>query len=505
MCSYNRVNGAPSCASSYLLQDILREHWGWTDDNQYIVSDCDAVADIFETHNDTSTPEIAVANALNAGTDLDCGTYFADHLPAAFNQSLFEEATLDQALTRLYSSLIRLGYFDPPENQVYRALGQSDINTPASQELARDAAVQGIVLLKNDGTLPFSKNSSIALIGPWANATTQMQSNYFGVAPFLHSPLIAAQSMGLEVTYAPGTAISTSDTSQFAAAISAAESSDIIVFAGGIDNTVEAESRDRVNITWPGNQLDLIQQLSALGKPLIVLQMGGGQVDDSALVNNVNVSSLVWGGYPGQDGGTALMDILVGNAAPAGRLPVTQYPASYVDEIAMTNMALRPSNSSTGRTYKWYTGTPVFEFGFGVHYTNFSKTLTLSTPDSLTLAGSTNHTATAVTTTAAITNSGNVTSDYVALVFMTTTNAGPAPFPKKTLVGYQRLGAIAPGETRSAAFDLTYERFSRVDVQGNSMLYPGDFVLSLDVDGEAQAAFTMTGSSVMIDEWPQPS
>jgi beta-D-xylosidase 4 len=311
--------------------------------------------------------------------------------------------------------------------------------------------------------------------------------------------------MGLDVTYALGTSISTSDTSHFADAVSAAEASDVIVFVGGIDNTVEGEARDRVNITWPGNQLELVQRLSALGKPLVVLQMGGGQIDDSALVKNANVSSLVWGGYPGQDGGTALLDILVGNAAPAGRLPVTQYPASYVDEIAMTNMVLRPTNGSPGRTYKWYTGTPIFEFGFGAHYTTFSKTLTISTPDSLELADSTNHTATAVSATAAVTNSGNVTSDYVALVFMTTTNAGPAPFPKKTLVGYQRLGAIAPGETRSAVFDLPYERFSRVDEKGNSLLHPGDFVLSLDVDGEAHAAFTMTGSLVMIDEWPQPS
>jgi xylan 1,4-beta-xylosidase len=128
----------------------------------------------------------------------------------------------------------------------------------------------------------------------------------------LHSPLYAAQQLGLTVNYALGTNISSTSTSGFSAALSAAASADVVIYAGGIDDSIEAEALDRNNITWPGNQLQLISELAALKKPTIVLQFGGGQIDDSSILSNSNVSALVWGGYPGQDGGTAIFDVLFG-------------------------------------------------------------------------------------------------------------------------------------------------------------------------------------------------
>ena len=148
------------------------------------------------------------------------------------------------------------------------------------------------MLLKNDGTLPFSsKIRKLALIGPYANATTSMQASYSGVAPFLISPLEAAISAGFEVvTAALDSNVSSTDTSQFAAAVEAAKQADAVIFAGGIDETIEAEQLDRDTIVWPGVQLDLIAQLETAEKPLIVLQFGGGQVDDTALKNSNRVS-----------------------------------------------------------------------------------------------------------------------------------------------------------------------------------------------------------------------
>ena len=186
--------------------------------------------------------------------------------------------------------LRRLGYFDPSSNQPYRQLSWSDVNTPAAQSLAISAAIEGIVLLKNDGTLPLHQSiKNLALIGPWANATQQMQGSYAGVAPFLVSPVQGAIKAGFNVTFVPGTAINSSDTSGFAAAVAAAKNADAIIYAGGIDNTIEAEQNDRIEITWPGNQLDLIAQLAQAGKPLIVLQFGGGQVDDTDIKENEKV------------------------------------------------------------------------------------------------------------------------------------------------------------------------------------------------------------------------
>jgi xylan 1,4-beta-xylosidase len=111
-----------------------------------------------------------------------------------------------------------------------------------------------------------------------------------------------------------GTNITSTDNSDFSAALAAAADADVVIYAGGIDNTVEGEAKDRNNITWPGNQLQLISELASLKKPTVVLQFGGGQIDDSSLLSNSNVSALVWGGYPGQDGGTAIFDVLFGSS-----------------------------------------------------------------------------------------------------------------------------------------------------------------------------------------------
>ncbi|KAF9068366.1 beta-xylosidase [Rhodocollybia butyracea] len=520
MCSYNSVNGIPSCASGYLLQNITRDYFGLGED-QWITSDCDAVANIFSPHNFTNSLANASALALHAGTDIDCGSTYTDNLQLALNQSLVTEQDIVQALVRRYGSLVRLGYFDSPDVQPYRQLDFSNVNTPTAQQLALTAALEGITLLKNDGILPLSSSiTNIALIGPWASATTQMQSNYNGVAPFLISPLAALQTAGFNVTFVEGTAIDSTSTSGFAAALAAARSSDtdLVLFIGGIDDSIEAEGMDRTEITWPGNQLQLVSELAAVGKPLVVIQMGGGQIDGSALKANDTINALVWGGYPGQSGGTALVDILTGKQAPAGRLPITQYAANYVNEIPMTNMNLRPSSSSPGRTYKWFTGAPVFPFGFGLHYTNFS--LQWATPpkssyniQSLVSAAGTSgaaHTDLALLDRAfqlTVKNTGSVTSDYVALLFSNTT-AGPTPLPIKELVGYTRVKAIPAGGSATALLNVTLGSVARVDENGNSVLFPGTYQLWVDTDvnghGSAVTSFKLTGNQQTISEWPQP-
>lgn len=146
-----------------------------------------------------------VVAAMIAGTDLDCGTYFQNHLPTAFGAGLLTEAVLDRSLIRLYSSLFRTGYFDGAA-AMYRNLTFEDVNTLGAQKLSYDAATKGIVLLQNDGILPLklTNTTTVALIGDWANATSQMQGNYFGNALYLHSPLYALQKLGVFVNYAAG-------------------------------------------------------------------------------------------------------------------------------------------------------------------------------------------------------------------------------------------------------------------------------------------------------------
>lgn len=292
-------------------------------------------------------------------------------------------------------------------------------------------------------------------------------------------------------------------------------SSDVLIYIGGIDNSVEEEGHDRSSLAWTGAQLDVIGQLADTGKPTIIVVTGGGQIDCSPLKNNANISAILWAGYPGQDGGSAIVDVLTGVATPAGRLPQTQYPASYINEVPMTDMAMRPSSSNPGRTYKWYNGTAVYEFGYGLHYTNFSANITSGLQKSYAIAdlmepcqNSTSifalQSCTFTTVSVSVHNDGDTVSDYVALGYLTGT-FGPAPHPKKSLVSYQRLFNIAGGASDTSKLNLTLASLARVDKMGNKMLYPGDYSLVIDNDPLASFNFTLIGEQMMLDQWPQPT
>lgn len=191
MCSYNSVNGVPSCANHFLLETTARESFHL---NGFVVGDCGAVANILETHHYTSTAEDTVAVALHAGTDLDCGLFYFLHTQDALDQQKINVSDIDQALTRTFDVLVRLGYFDPPEQQVYRQLNKSHVDTSEARQLSLISAQEGMVLLKNtNNALPLKMdqlmNKKIALIGPVADATIDMQGNYYGTAPFLIDPI----------------------------------------------------------------------------------------------------------------------------------------------------------------------------------------------------------------------------------------------------------------------------------------------------------------------------
>ncbi|KAK7037454.1 hypothetical protein VNI00_010946 [Paramarasmius palmivorus] len=485
-----------------LLERILygsrvRDFWGLGDD-QWIVGDCAAVEVIYTGHGYTEDIVNASALALKAGVDIDCGTTFPTYLGEALEKGLIAEDDIKKALVRQYHSLVRTGYFDPPSRQPYRQIGWSDVNTKVTQELAYRAAVDGMVLLKNDGTLPLSpKKTKVALIGPFANATRQMQSNY-----------------------APACAINTTSTSEFPAALDAASEADVIIYIGGMDLSVEDEFRDREEY-WvareSGRLADVAGKEKGKSKKLVVVSMGGGQVDCSWIKKDSRVNALLWAGLPSQSGGTALLDILTGKKAPAGRLPVTQYPAGYVNEVPMTDMGLRPRTGEIpGRTYKWYTGKPGDEFGFGLHYTKFdiawekSETdfdvLTYNIQDLISTASNQQYIDLAPldTFTLSVTNAGRTTaSDFVALLFVQT-KAGPQPTSQKELVAYTRVKDVQPGQSTSAELTVTLGAIARTDENGDRVLYPGEYELLADWDGKAKKKIRLRGKEERLVVWPQP-
>ncbi|KAI1476953.1 glycoside hydrolase family 3 protein [Daldinia eschscholtzii] len=514
MCSYNALNGVPTCSSSYLLQDILRDHWNWTREYQYVVSDCDALQNVYKPHEYRDTREASATSSLLAGTDLNCGTYYQIHLPAAYEQGLINDTTLDLSVTRLYAALIKLGYFDSEDSNEYRSLDFSDVFTPDAENLARRAAEEGIVLIKNDGTLPLqistASNLAAAFIGDWANATTDMQGNYQGVAKYLHSPYYAAsQAPNINAVYAGIPGDPTTD--GYPRALEAAADADIIIYADGPTTASEAESKDRTLIRWSGEKIDIMTQLAGLGKPFVLVQLGG-QRDDAPFINHPNVSAILWAGYPGQSGGDAILNVLTGKVAPAGRLPVTQYPAHYVEDVPMTDMNLRPNpdTGNPGRTYMWYDKATV-PFGFGLHYTNFSASISAPEDEYWDIADLTS----SITSTAAhkdqapfqtiavtVSNTGGTTSDFVVLGFIAGAH-GPEPHPIKRLVAYKRLHDIAAGEAQTANLTLSLGSLARRDEDGNLVLYPGEYSLLVDVPTQAAWNFTLEGEPVVLDEWPR--
>ena len=429
---------------------------------------------------------------MHAGTDLDCGGYYTDHSQEALDKKTIVEADIDQALIRTFNVQVRLGYFDPPEQQPYRQLSKNDVDTAESRQLAYEAAQQSIVLLKNlNKALPLNinqlQNKKIALIGPTANATGLMQGNYNGRAPYLIDPVTAFQNLtqghSVTVAFAYGCAINSGDQSGFSAAIELARSSDVVIYFGGIDQSIEREGHDRDTIDLPGVQLDLIQQLEkAARSPLHVVIMSGGGVDLTYVRDSSQTASLIWMGYAGQSGGLAVANVMLGQYNPGGRLPITYYPASYVNQVSMLDMQMRPSDKNPGRTYKFYTGQPVFEFGHGLSYTTFEyswyndSTSSIVSIQSLMKDNASPRKVRLHFYRVNVTNTGDVLGDDVVLAFVTPRNTSindPSP-PIKKLFGFQRV-RLDVKQTTQVFFPLNIDSLLTVGSNGSKWLEPGAY------------------------------
>ncbi len=389
MCSYNRVNGVPSCANEGLLNGLARGEWGF---DGYITSDCDAVGDILLHHNYTRSPEETCQATLRAGTDLDCSQFYKTYLSDALTSGAVEAQDLDVALRRLFRVQFRLGLFDPVDDQVYTKYDLELVNSAEHQELALEAARQGIVLLKNaDEALPLDADCtglSVAVIGPHANAGEAMQGDYFGVPPFLISPFEGIRRYAPGAVLAVGCGLNESRNEDLATAVEAAQEADVTILVLGMDRSIEDETRDRVDIRLPGPQEELAQAVLKEAKgPVIVILIAGGALDISNLLQNARVPAVLFAGYPGtwvdawarglslrsfhfthntftprtttgQAGGQALAEILFGEVNPSGRLTQTFYPNEYTAQIEMADMHMRPDPATgrPGRTYRFYSG-----------------------------------------------------------------------------------------------------------------------------------------------------
>ncbi|KAL9318843.1 hypothetical protein ACSQ67_015360 [Phaseolus vulgaris] len=378
MCSYNQVNGVPTCADPILLNTTLRGLWGL---NGYIVSDCDSVGVFYNAQHYTSTPEQAAAAAIQAGQclDLDCGPFLAQHTHNAVKKGLLREAHVNGALANTLTVQMRLGMYEGEQpGHPYANLGPKDVCSPSNQDLAHEAARQGIVLLKNKGpSLPLStrRHRTLAVIGPNSNATVTMIGNYAGIACGYTSPLQGIGKYTKTIHELGCSNVACTDDKQFGRAINAAQQADATVLVMGLDQSIEAETVDRVGLLLPGHQQDLVSKVASASKgPTILVIMSGGPVDITFAKNDPRIQGIFGPVIPVK---LVVLPLQISCLEHQALLPMTWYPEGYVEKLAMTNMAMRSKRSKgyPGRTYRFYSGPVVYSFGYGLYYTHFVHTL----------------------------------------------------------------------------------------------------------------------------------
>lgn len=478
MCAYNRYEGEPCCSSTRLLTDLLRREWGF---EGYIVSDCGAISDILYGHKMVPEMAAAAARAVRAGCDLSCGGEYGA-LAEAVRQGLIAEAEIDTAVERLFTARFRLGEFDPPELVPYARIPYAVNDRPEHDRLALEAARASLVLLKNErNTLPLLETvKNIAVIGPNADNVELLLGNYNGTPSHPVTPLQGIRDrLGARarVTYTPGCPLAEgmaadrkgSAGALLAEALQAAREADAVVLCLGISPRLEGEEMevkvpgfhggDRTSLDLPAPQQELMEQVAALNKPTVLVLFNG-----SALaVNRADriIPAILEAWYPGQRGGTAIAEALFGDYNPGGRLPVTFYRSAAdlppFEEYAMA-----------GRTYRYFTGEPLYPFGHGLSYTVFAYS-DLKVPQ---WAGSGEELAVEVT----VTNRGARAGDEVVQLYLSD-EAASAPVPIRTLAGFRRLH-LQPGESRTLSFRITPRQLSLIDDEGRRVIEPGWFSIS---------------------------
>lgn len=471
MGAYNRVNGAPCSGSSYLLKDILREELGF---KGYVVSDSFAIDDFHLHHKITSSPVESAAMAFNNGCDQNGGTTFL-HLSEAVRQGLVKEEDIDVSVQRLLEERIRLGMFDPAEDVPFYKISDDIVDCAEFRGLAREAAGKSAVLLKNkEDILPLeNKYKTIAVIGPNADSKDVLLGNYSGT-PSEYTTLLRgmqeeAKKRGIEVIYAEGCDLykkeykSLCETDLIPEAVIAARKSDIAVLCLGLSPVLEGEEGeegavqcDRDDLGLPGRQAELVRAVAREGKPVILILCNGSPLSIPKEEPLADAILEVW--YPGEEGGSAVADILFGNYNPSGRLPVT---------VMKGTEDLPPFDSydMQGRTYRFLEKEPMYPFGYGLSYTRFEYR-PVDLPETF-LAGKD------IQFDVFVKNTGKCSGETVVQVYIRDEEAS-VKVPKYQLVFFKRVMAET-GEEKKVTVCIRARDLAVVRQNGTCVLEPGRF------------------------------
>lgn len=462
MAAFISLDGIPASGDRALLTDRLRRQWGF---DGLVVSDYDAVPQL-QLQGVAASAADAVRIALHAGIDVDLhsGTYLGQ-LPALVRAGKVPMAEVDAAVRRVLEAKYRLGLFqDPFRYGSERGRAERAVTSPQHRKLAREAARESMVLLKNDGVLPLAKHGRIAVLGPLADERETLLGPMHALGKpddvvSILSGIRAAVGTAAQVDYVQGASIDGGGTSGIAAAVQAARAADVAIIAVGESLAMIGESNSRTQLGLPGRQLDLVKAVAATGTPVVVLLVSGRPLSVPWLDGHVAAILDTW--LPGDEGGHAVADLLFGDANPSGKLPMTfPYDVGQVPIYYAHRPTGRPLDIDHPEYTSHYTdapNTPLYPFGHGLSYTHFSY-------GKVRLSGSRLAPGGKLTVRVRLTNSGSRRGTEVVQLYIHDQVASVSP-PVRLLKGFQRV-TLAPGESRDVAFTLTPEdlAFHRADM-----------------------------------------
>jgi beta-glucosidase len=486
MASFSDLNGVPATGNEFLMRQVLRDEWSF---GGFVVSDWNSIHQL-AVHGLTADDRESAMAAATAGVDMDmAGNVYVGHLGELVEKGELDIDVIDTAVANILRAKFRLGLFENPYTDP-DAL--PPIGNPEALATAKTAALQSVVMLKNENSvLPLSKDrlERIAVIGPLADAPYEQLGTWIfdgdrelSVTALEGIRGLVGDDVQIEYVRAMETSRSKS-TGPFDEAVAAAMQSDAALLFLGEESILSGEAHSRADINLPGAQAELVRRVRETGKPVVAVIMAGRPLTLTNIVDEVDAMLFAW--HPGTMGGPAIAELLFGLESPSGKLPATfprmvgQIPIYHSQKntgkpptpekvVHIDDIDARAPQTSLGMTaFHLDAGyTPLFPFGFGLSYAEFVYDDIRVSAEELPVGGT-------ITVSAELTNSSDVAADEVAQLYVRDL-VGNVTRPVRELKGFRRL-RVEAGETVTVSFELHTDDLAFYGRDNTLMVEPGDF------------------------------
>jgi beta-glucosidase len=470
MTAFNTVFGIPATGNKRLMRQVLREEMGF---DGVLISDWGAVKEMIP-HGVAEDEKEAAHKAIIAGVDIEMmTTTYVKHLKELVEESMVDESIIDEAVLRILQLKEKLGLFENPYRGANPELESEVVMSAAHRKATRELAGKSSVLLKNEGILPLNKEQKVALIGPFAESGDILGPwSWLGSRDEAVTVKEGILSKTSHLTVAKGCDVETITDAQVEEAINAANDADVIVLALGEDSEMSGEAGCRANIQLPSSQLNLIEHLKSLDKPMVAVLFNGRPLDLHGVLDKTDAVVEAW--YPGTEGGNAIADLVYGDVNPSGRLTMSfpyhvgQVPVYYNHFNTGRPQGAPDAQERYVSQYLDIPNEPLLPFGFGLSYTTFSysdlklsrETMTEDEPLDISIK---------------LSNDGPVAGEEVVQLYIRD-HSGEVIRPVKELKDFRKI-SLEPGETADVTFTLREDQLRYHHSDLHYMSDPGMFTV----------------------------